>query len=669
MRKTLFLLSVLLTTAVAAFAFDAYKDSTVLTGADMAAVKSKINGYQNYTITDSRGFEYTGFVLIEDNTLGQYMQLSNYTNTSKSHLQLPDVGFPIEEVSMDVSYTTGSGEVQNRNIYLMPAPSTNHADTVNAIAKCNIGTTGTTHIDLVVTSPEKTTAALQLCKNGIAIWKITIKWTVTGELPCKSIDIVPDKLTLCEGGSDSLRIKTDPVNATEPITWKSLDETVATVTDGKVTALHAGEAKIVATATGGATDTCLVSVRAKATSITITVDSEEIDTLYMYADIAGSIYDVTEFGAAFLPDNAFVENIAWQSTNTAAVTIDANSGYAQAQAPGKAYIVATSTSGLKDSCLVIVKGKLMPEQVIINVHELNFGKGEYTTLTAEVLPAELDEDLREVNWSSLNENVATVSARGYVQAVGAGTTYIVATTYNGIADSCKITVGGKPTEGEYYVKVNAAPKNWSGRYLIVCEQENLALNGGLNEFDVAENTIAVTITDEAIEANSTTNAASFTIQAHESGYSLQGASGKYIGYDATQTQYQNKNGLQTSSTPLVNTIALDGFDAKIIGADGSQLMYNGDESASGRKLLFRYYANPASVATLVKIQLYRYLLAPTAIEQVEIESLYVENGRIACDYDFRIYDLLGRDVTRQNGQLKGIYIVKTDNMAQKVVVR
>lgn len=669
MKKALFLFAMLAAGATA-FAFESYKDSTVLTGADMAAVKSNINGYQNYTIVDARGFEYKANVLIEDNKFGQYMQLSNYTSTGKSYVQLPDVGFPIEEVSMDVSYTTGQGVVTNRNIYLMPEPSTNHNDTVNAIAKCNIGATGVTHIDLVVASPEKTTAALQMCKNGMAIWSIKIKWTVDRELPCKSLSVVPSELTLREDGSGLVAVKTNPVNAVEAINWRSLNEAVATVTsDGSVTAVGVGEAQIVACTTDDIADTCLVTVRPKATAIAISLDSEAIDTLRMYADATGSVFDVETLEVTFTPDNAFVETVTWLSTNTAAVTVEAATGYAVAQAPGNAYIVATSESGLKDTCVVVVKGKLMPEQVIISEHELNFTKGEYTTLTATVLPAELEEDLREVDWSSLNESVATVSARGYVQAVGAGTTYIVATAYNGIADSCRIAVGGKPAEGEYYVKVTQEPTDWAGRYLIVCEQEKLAMNGGLSEFDVAENTVSVTINDEAIAANDKTNAASFTVRAHENGYSLQGASGKYIGYDATQTQYQNKNGLQTSGTPLLNAISMDGYDAKITGADGSQLMYNSDESASGRKLLFRYYANPASVATLVKIQLYRYIGAETAVKQVEIEGLYAEQGRVYCEGDFRIYDTLGRDVTRLNGHLQGVYIVKTHDKVQKTVVK
>lgn len=48
--------------------------------------------------------------------------------------------------------------------------------------------------------------------------------------------------------------------------------------------------------------------------------------------------------------------------------------------------------------------------------------------------------------------------------------------------------------------------------------------------------------------------------------------------------------------------------------------------------------------------------------------VYSRDGRIYGADGMRIYTLLGLDVTRQNGSLKGIYIVKTDGNTHKVVV-
>ena len=57
------------------------------------------------------------------------------------------------------------------------------------------------------------------------------------------------------------------------------------------------------------------------------------------------------------------------------------------------------------------------------------------------------------------------------------------------------------------------------------------------------------------------------------------------------------------------------------------------------------------------------------LEQIELADLYTQAGRIVCEGEFRIYDLLGRDVTRLNGSLNGVYVVKTANAAQKVIVK
>lgn len=60
----------------------------------------------------------------------------------------------------------------------------------------------------------------------------------------------------------------------------------------------------------------------------------------------------------------------------------------------------------------------------------------------------------------------------------------------------------------------------------------------------------------------------------------------------------------------------------------------------------------------------------TALTTTDADNaIAVEQGRVVCNSHFRIYDLTGRDVTRNNGTLHGVYVVKTDNAAVKVVVK
>lgn len=59
----------------------------------------------------------------------------------------------------------------------------------------------------------------------------------------------------------------------------------------------------------------------------------------------------------------------------------------------------------------------------------------------------------------------------------------------------------------------------------------------------------------------------------------------------------------------------------------------------------------------------------TGIENVKILDLYTAEGRIYCECDFRIYDLLGRDVTAMNGSLRGAYFVRTKDASRKIIVK
>ncbi len=62
-------------------------------------------------------------------------------------------------------------------------------------------------------------------------------------------------------------------------------------------------------------------------------------------------------------------------------------------------------------------------------------------------------------------------------------------------------------------------------------------------------------------------------------------------------------------------------------------------------------------------------VTPTSIDNAAAVSVYAENGTIYAEGAMRIYTISGIDVTEQNGQLQGIYVVKTSGKITKVVVR
>lgn len=169
-----------------------------------------------------------------------------------------------------------------------------------------------------------------------------------------------------------------------------------------------------------------------------------------------------------------------------------------------------------------------------------------------------------------------------------------------IMPACNVIVGATfaaATAGDsYYVKVTSAPSDWSGEYLIVYEGGNKAFDGSLTTLDAANNTISVTISDNKILSNSTTDAAAFTIAKSGSNYTIRSASGYNIG------QTSDANGLSSSkTTAYINSISLStSSDVDIVSSGGAYLRYN----AADNQKRFRYFKSSTYTAQQA-IQLYK----------------------------------------------------------------
>ena len=100
--------------------------------------------------------------------------------------------------------------------------------------------------------------------------------TVTAAVALTGISLGKETLSLAEGKSETLTATLEPEGAKADITWSSSDTDVATVdSNGKVTAVAAGNAEITATA-GAHKATCTVTVT-EADEISFFVDSSEAD--------------------------------------------------------------------------------------------------------------------------------------------------------------------------------------------------------------------------------------------------------------------------------------------------------------------------------------------------------------------------------------------------------
>lgn len=95
--------------------------------------------------------------------------------------------------------------------------------------------------------------------------------------------------------------------------------------------------------------------------------------------------------------------------------------------------------------------------------------------------------------------------------------------------------------------------------------------------------------------------------------------------------------------------------------------------AKNMHFAFKYVAATAAEGSCWEIKnvALTALCNATAIEQPAVTNapIFAHDGRIYGTDDMRIYTVLGLDVTRQNGSLSGIYIVKCGTQTHKVIVK
>ena len=247
------------------------------------------------------------------------------------------------------------------------------------------------------------------------------------------ITVNPTSLSLTEGDSADLTATVSPSNAdNQSVTWDSNDKSVATVSNGKVTALKAGSTSItVKSVDGGFTASCAVTVVAKTVDVSsVTLSKSELTLT------EGESETIT---ATVKPDDATDKTVSWSSSDPAVATVDG--GKITAVKEGTATI--TAKAGDKTAtCKVTVEKKVIAvESVELDKTELELTEGGSATLVATVKPDNATD--KTVTWSSSNTSVATVSSNGVVVGKKAGTATITAMTYNGKTAAATITVAKK----------------------------------------------------------------------------------------------------------------------------------------------------------------------------------------------------------------------------------
>ena len=245
------------------------------------------------------------------------------------------------------------------------------------------------------------------------------------------VSVNPTTLSLIEGDTADLTATVSPSNADNPaVTWDCSDKSVATVSNGKVTAVKAGFATItVKSVDGGFTASCAVTVAAKVIDVSSVSLSKTELTL-----TEGDSETIT---ATVKPDDATDKTVTWMSSDPAVATVEG--GKITAVKEGEATI--TAKAGDKTAtCKVTVEKKVIAvESVELDKSELELTEGDSATLVATVKPDDATD--KTVTWSSSDPEVATVE-NGAVTAVKEGTATITVKAGEKSA-TCVVTVKKK----------------------------------------------------------------------------------------------------------------------------------------------------------------------------------------------------------------------------------
>ncbi len=281
---------------------------------------------------------------------------------------------------------------------------------------------GTATITVKTVDGEKTAT----CTVNVEAKKIT----VTG------VTLDKEETGLVEGEEVTLVATLAPENATEKtVEWSSSDEKVATVKDGKVTAVAPGTATItVKTVDGSKTATCKVTVEKKGIPVNKVTLNKTTQTLEIGSEVT--------LVATVSPSNATNKKLTWSSSNSEVATVDQNGKVKAVKAGTSSITVTTEDGGKKATCAVTVNNKAV-STITLNKSSLSLKETQTAQLTATISPANATD--QTLTWTSSNNSVAVVDKTGKVTALKAGTATITAKSSNNKTATCSVTVSSAYT--------------------------------------------------------------------------------------------------------------------------------------------------------------------------------------------------------------------------------
>lgn len=211
------------------------------------------------------------------------------------------------------------------------------------------------------------------------------------------------------------------------IIWTSSNEKVATVQNGKITAITEGFTIITATINGNKS-TCKVIV----SSDYIPIEGISLNTSTLSILLGTSETLVP----TIIPVDATNKDVIWTSSNTDVAIVE--NGKVVSKKIGSAVITA-SISGFRATCKVNVVESVALTSINLNKSNITI-KENYTEIL-DVIYSPSNATNRKVTWKSSNTSVVTVDSEGKITGIKPGSATITAISNDGgYVSACEVTV-------------------------------------------------------------------------------------------------------------------------------------------------------------------------------------------------------------------------------------
>jgi len=246
-----------------------------------------------------------------------------------------------------------------------------------------------------------------------------------------SISFDKNEISIKVGESETLKVIHEPSDLPVPsYTWESSNKDVATITNGKVTAMSVGEATIKVTAAElGLSASCKIKVNpVEAETIVLNTTNQEL-----------KIGDEFQLTATIEPENTTNKSITWESNDDKIATVT-EEGLVKAVGVGKAIITVTS-GNVSVTCNIEVE-PIQVTGISLSHEDIEIEITDEFKLQATISPE--DATNKKVIWQSKNPNIAEVDDNGNITGVNEGNTVVTAKTEEGnFSASCNVTVNLK----------------------------------------------------------------------------------------------------------------------------------------------------------------------------------------------------------------------------------